>query len=98
MPHGPRLSLDLRSMARDRIHDGRLPVLFSMVIAARYGMAADCSVCAKPIEQHRVRYAEEDLRDGGSLLFHLACHAAWQLECLQHMATAGARLTMATRA
>lgn len=87
MPQGPRLSLNLRSMAGERIRDGRLPVKFSLVVDAVYGAGASCSVCEHPIEQHRVRYEEADAQNGESMMFHLACHAAWQLECLKHMAT-----------
>ena len=85
MPHGPRLSLDLRSMARQRIRHGLLPLKFSLVFDAGYGAAASCMVCEQPIELHCVRYEEADVRDGRSLIFHLACHAAWQLECVRHM-------------
>jgi hypothetical protein len=75
MPHGPRLSLELRSLARQGIHDGRLPLKFSLVSDAGYGWDAICSVCEQPIEHHRVRYRETDVRDGGgSLMFHLVCH------------------------
>jgi|SRR5215469_9679378 len=89
MPHGPRLSLNLRSIAGQRIRDGRLPVTFSLVVDAGYGADTSCDVCERQIEQHRVRYEEADVRTGNSMMFHLACHAAWQLECLKYMATGG---------
>ena len=84
MPHGTRLSLNVGSMARERIRGGRLPLKFSMVVHVGHGAAASCNVCARSIERDRVRHAEDDVRDGGLLMFHLARHAACQLECLKH--------------
>lgn len=82
MPHGPRVSDDkLRSLARDRIADGRLPVVFSHSMQAGHGSGATCCVCEQPIEPQHIEYEVTDLRDGRALSFHFACHAIWQLEC-----------------
>jgi hypothetical protein len=83
MPHGSRLTSELRLVARRRIVDGRLPMRFSMVLKGVYGPAARCDVCERSIEQWHLRFEERDVRDGAWLLFHLTCHAAWQLECLE---------------
>ena len=84
MPQAPRLSRDLRSMARQRIRDGRLPVKFSLVSKARgRDVRRSCNLCGQLIECNGMRYEEADLRDGRSLTFHISCHVAWQLECLR---------------
>jgi len=82
MPQGRSLPDDsLRSMTRERIADGRLPVIFPHSIQAGYGSGAICRVCELPIEQQHIEYEVSDPRDGRPLSFHLACHAIWQLEC-----------------
>ena len=88
MPYGPRTSEDqLRSIARQRITDGLLPVLFSRMMSASYGTGAVCRLCERPIEPPHVEYEVTDERDGHSLSFHLVCHAAWQLECVAQVAS-----------
>lgn len=82
MPHGPRISDDrLRSLARERIRAGQLPLFFSHTIEAGHGSGATCCLCDERIEPQHVEYEVIDARDGRPLLFHMACHAIWQLEC-----------------
>jgi len=48
---------------------------------AGYGSGAVCRLCEQPIDHDHIGYEVTDARDGSSLLFHLTCHRAWQLEC-----------------
>lgn len=90
MPHGPRIpDDDLRAMARERIADGRLPILFPDTLHAGYGTGTTCDLCGQPIERHQIDYEVTDRRNGRSLSLHLACHAIWQLECRAHSLHAG---------
>lgn len=82
MPHGPHVSEDsLRSIARQRIAAGLLPVIFPRSLQAGYGSGKHCCLCEQPIEPHQVEYEVTDDRNDHPLSFHLACHAIWQLEC-----------------
>lgn len=82
MPHGPRVSDEhLRSLARERIADGRLPVIFSHSMQAGHGSGTRCCVCEQPIEPQHIEYEVTDYRSGAQMSFHFACHAIWQLEC-----------------
>ncbi len=83
MPYGSRLSeRELRAIARQRMRDGRLPVVLSKDLIAGYGSGALCCLCEQPIEKHHVEYAVTAAPKGRELVFHLVCHAAWQLECV----------------
>jgi hypothetical protein len=85
MPYGSRTSEhQLRSMAHERISDGRSPVMFPPAINAGYGSGAECRLCEQPIEPQHVEYEVTDAREGRALPFHLVCYAAWQLECVGH--------------
>lgn len=80
MPHGPCISdAILRSMAQQRIADGRLPVIFADSVQAGQGSGATCRLCELTIDEQHIEY--EVTHPGGPLTFHLACHAIWQLEC-----------------
>jgi hypothetical protein len=82
MPHGPPIcDEELRSMARERIADGRLPIIFPRSMHAGYGSGTTCQVCAQPIEPFQIEYEITASPDNRLLSFHLACHAIWQLEC-----------------
>lgn len=84
MPYGSRLSEeDLRSIARQLISDGRLPVIFSENLFGGYGSGLPCCLCEQPIERKHVEYEVTDPRNGRAFRFHLVCHAAWELECVQ---------------
>ena len=87
MPYGPRLSEhELRARIRQCIDDGRLPVALSQEMAAGYGSRGICDGCGEHIDSDHVEYEVTDPRDDSQLLFHLSCHAIWQLECLRRMA------------
>jgi len=62
---------------------GDLPIIASKNIRAGYGSTHLCSVCGLRIAPAQVEYDVTDPRTGKDLMFHLACHALWQLECLQ---------------
>ena len=89
MPCGPRaFDAELRAIARAHISDGRLPVMSAHAVFAGYGSGTGCHLCGQPIERHQVEYEVRDARNARSLSFHLTCHAAWQLECLDHVSRA----------
>ena len=86
MPYGLRMSeARLRWMARERIDDGRLPVMFPPLICPRYGSEEVCDLCEQNIDRYRVKCEVTDPRDGCALAFHIACYRVWQLECWKPM-------------
>jgi hypothetical protein len=91
MPYGPRLSEDdLLSRVCERIRDGRLPVALSEQVFAGHGGTGDiCQVCDAEILPSQVLYEVPDPRGGNPLMFHLSCHAVWQLECVRRTAAGG---------
>ncbi|HTT00849.1 MAG TPA: hypothetical protein VMG11_02075 [Steroidobacteraceae bacterium] len=68
-------------MARKRIADGRLPVIFPNSIEASYGSGKTCRLCEQTIQSQHIEYQAKNPLNGHPLSFHLACHAIWQLEC-----------------
>ena len=82
MPYGPEHpnSGKLRSAIKDKIKAGELPVLAPAHLYAGYGEGQRCSVCGEAVSRTQVLY-EVPVDKRGTLHFHLACHAAWQLEC-----------------
>src|SRR5689334_5296859 len=87
MPCGSSTSLNgLRSLAHVLITDRRLPVVPSTAVNAGYGTGNVCRLRDQPIERHQVEY-QVCTSPLGPLLFHLTCHAAWQLECQAHLWT-----------
>lgn len=71
----------LRSRVRERIEDGRLPVMVPSRIDAGYGSGHACVACDQAITSTQVEYELADYRDGRPLYFHLGCHVVWQIEC-----------------
>ena len=71
----------LRLRVRERIADGRLPVMVPTRIDAGYGSGHLCVACDQPITSTQVEYELADCRDGRPLRFHLGCHVVWQIEC-----------------
>jgi hypothetical protein len=83
MPIGSSLSNDqLRSLARERLNDGRLPEAILTTLDAGYGGGESCVLCDELILPGHTEYVIADPRHGEALLFHLRCHHAWQLECI----------------
>ncbi len=80
----------LRLLVRERIADGRLPVMVPRHIAGGYGSGRTCVACDQPITSTQIEYEVDDYRDGKRLDFHLGCHVVWQLECTQARARMGA--------
>lgn len=72
----------LRLRVRERIENGRLPVMVPSHIANGNGSGRMCAACDEPITSAQVQYEVNDERDGSRLSFHLGCHVVWQLECL----------------
>lgn len=68
--------------ARARIAAGELPRTAAARLYAGFGGNEPCAVCGQPISPQQTTYELEFIRgaDGKPLSFHLACHAAWQLE------------------
>lgn len=69
---------------RERIKDGRLPVMIPMRVDARYGTGHICVVCDQPVTSAQVEYELDDYRDSKRLCFHLDCHTIWRMECERH--------------
>jgi len=83
---GPDLAeSELRARAFERMDAGALPIIASRNIRAGYGSSSPCAVCGLKIAPIQVEYDVTDPRTGKDLMFHLACHAVWQLECLQRL-------------
>ena len=83
---GPDLSeSELRARAHARLDAGDLPTIASNKMHAGYGSSHTCTVCGQKIVRMQVEYDVADPRTGKDLVFHLACHAVWQLECLQKL-------------
>lgn len=83
MPTGSSLSNEqLRSLARERLDDGRLPEAICTTLDAGYGSGESCVLCDELILPAHTEYMIADPRHGEALLFHLRCHHAWQLECI----------------
>ena len=86
MSYGPSFSEDeLRSRVRERIADGRLPVVLSMELFAGTGTGHPCQVCDENIVSEHVEYESTDPHTGSQLTFHLTCHSVWRLECLRRV-------------
>ena len=85
MPYGLSLTDELRSRVRERIEDRRLPVALSRDMWAGYGSGRMCCVCDDGISSDSVEYEVTDPRNGAQLVFHLSCHAIWQLECVRRI-------------
>lgn len=84
MPYGSRSSeKELRSLARQSISSGRLPVVFSKNVYGGYGSGLPCCLCEQIVEREHVEYEVVDVRTQRTLRFHYVCHAAWQLECVR---------------
>ena len=82
MPTEPVLpEAELRSLAVERIEDGRLPLALSTRIDAGYGAGGTCVLCDQTISSEKIEYDVVDPRTKRRLSFHLACHLAWQREC-----------------
>ena len=77
-PHNPD-DLSLREMARCKIETRKLPCAHQAHLYAGHGGGEMCAVCDFPIVPRQVLYEVE--LELASFYFHLACHAAWQLEC-----------------
>jgi len=73
--------LALRLRVRQLIQNNRLPVVTPKRILAGYGTGEVCAVCGQPITNTQVEYDIEDASHDGRLIFHMRCHAIWQLEC-----------------
>ncbi len=78
-------------MARKLIRDGRLPIVFSRNLIAGYGSGLPCCLCEQPIERQHVEYEVTASSRERELIFHLVCHAAWQLECVAIRSSQDAR-------
>lgn len=88
MPGASVLSDDeLLQRVKQRIDEGRLPVVLPSLISAGYGAGtAPCVVCDLEILSDQVIYEIDDPRDVDEMLpFHFACYVIWQRECAQRL-------------
>ena len=83
-PYGPQKpdSELLREQVRTRIASGALPQIAPARLFAGYGDNQTCDVCGRSISLAQILYEVELTQRAlrKTLYFHLACHAAWQLE------------------
>jgi len=83
-PYGPQKpdSELLREQVRTRIASGALPQAAPARLFAGKGSNETCDVCGQSISPTQIVYDVEVTQGAGrkNLHFHLACHAAWQLE------------------
>ena len=73
---------ELRFRVLRRIRKGRLPIMLSTSIHAGYGRGDQCDLCDQLIAADKIEYDVIDSHSGKRLHFHLACHLAWQRECV----------------
>jgi len=81
MPAASRLANEEEILLRirQRIKDGRLPVVFPERVNA--GSGHKCAACDEEIINAQIEYDVQDARDSHWLRFHLDCYAMWQSEC-----------------
>ncbi len=81
-PYGPYPpdSAPLRAIARRKIESKALPCASGVQLCAERGGGESCSVCEREIIPSHILY-EIEFAEAPVLRVHLACHAAWQLEC-----------------
>jgi hypothetical protein len=82
---------ELLQRVRQRIDEGRLPVVIPSLISAGYGAGtAPCIVCDLDILSDQVIYEIDDPRNVDELLpFHFACYVIWQRECAHRLKNRG---------
>jgi hypothetical protein len=82
---------ELLQRVRQRIDEGRLPVVIPSLISAGYGAGtAPCVVCDLDILSDQVIYEIDDPRNVDELLpFHFACYVIWQRECAHRLKNRG---------
>ena len=86
MPFGSGLPDDeLRSLARQRIDKGQLPLALTGQLYAGRGSGQRCVLCAQKIAPEHVEFEIDLASEARTLLFHLRCHNTWQLECVDRM-------------
>jgi len=73
----------LRVFIRQRIDDGRLPVMLSRTISVRTGSGLECLACGQAITREQIEYHAFGIRYGTSVRVHWGCHVLWQLECVE---------------
>ena len=75
--------MELRTRARERIKDGRLPCAHGPLLASYDGVES-CALCGGRIDTRELAYEVALPRRGDSkmlVLLHPRCHEAWQSEC-----------------
>ena len=80
MPGPPISESEIRTIVRQLIETGRLPVLLVHNVDGGYGSERSCRICGEPILTTQVEY---EVREGSPArgAFHMKCYAIWQLEC-----------------
>jgi hypothetical protein len=73
---------ELRALTRERIAKGELPCAPTLRMWGGYGTGRFCSLCGEPIQHDQIELEVESGRH--SLIFHMVCQSAWQLECASH--------------
>jgi hypothetical protein len=77
-PEGDRL----RSLASQRLSEGRLPTAATETRACGYGSGhSTCALCDGRIMSDEVEYRLVNPRDGREVALHLGCRFVWLSEC-----------------
>lgn len=76
------LEMQLRAMARERIHRLELPCVAPRLLWAGRGNGAVCSLCGSAVSSTEIEHEIEQELNGGRQVFHfhVSCQAAWRLE------------------
>ena len=81
---------ELRTLVRQRLEHGVLPVRRVAHLDAGYGHAQECAACGHAILPTQIEY-DVLLEPQHRLRFHLKCFSLWQLECAERMLPAPQR-------
>ena len=74
----------LRSLASQRLADGRLPTTLTETRASGYGSGhSSCALCDGRIMSDEVEYRLVNPRDGREVALHLGCRFVWLSECAE---------------
>jgi hypothetical protein len=73
----------LRTLIRERIGAGHLPLMLSRTISVGFGSGLDCLGCRQPIEREHIEYHAFGVSYGTAVRLHWGCHVLWQLECVE---------------
>lgn len=72
----------LRTLIRERIGAGNLPLMLARTISVGFGSGLDCLGCRQPIEREHIECHAFGVSYGTAVRLHWGCQVLWQLECV----------------